>query len=398
MRTQGGTAGTGPSLRLGLVGCGGFGHFILEAVAELPAVELVAVSDPDPGRRDRAADLWERLRGSRPAAHAGEAALLAEEAVRAVWIATPPRLHHGLALAALDAGRAVILEKPGALTAGQATEVAAAARARGLPVTVDLVMRRNPIYRWLRTAAAAGCFGALERIALENSARDDHLPPGHWFWDRTVSGGIWVEHGVHFFDLFRWLAGEPNGFRALAVERRPGMVDTVTALALYRPPAGDAPPAVGSHYHAFVKPGPWERTRVSLVYQRAYLEVEGWIAEGLRGEAWLAPGVTLPPAPWLREETSAPLPSEAFTGRGCSLPAATRLTFSGRLPDRWQVYRAALQAAIKDLAAALADPAHRLSVTMEDAARALADAEAAGAATAAGAPSAPSPPPPGVPP
>ncbi len=365
------------------MGCGGFGLFVLEAVAALPGVELAAVSDPDADRRRRAADLWQRLRGRRPAVHAGEASLLADPAVEAVWIATPPHLHHALSLAALATGRAVILEKPGGMTAAQAAEVAEAARSRALPVTVDLVMRRNPIYRWLREAAAAGCFGALERIALENSARDDHLPPGHWFWDRALSGGIWVEHGVHFFDLFRWLAGEPLGFTSVAVEGRPGMVDAVAALALYRPPAGGAPPAVGSHYHAFVKPGPWERTRLTLVYQRAYLEVEGWIAESVRGDAWLAPGVSLPAAPWLEQEAGEAPAAGVFSGRGQRLPAAAHVTLSGRLPDRWDAYRAAIRAALADLAAALADPGHRLEVTMSDAARALADAEAAGAAGAA---------------
>lgn len=370
-------------LGLGLVGCGSFACFVLEAIAPLSWVDVAAVSDPVPERRDQAAELWRRLRGRTPARHADANRLLDEAAVVAVWIATPPHLHHPVALAALAAGKAVLLEKPGSLTPAQAAEVAEAAHRNGLPVTVDFVMRRNPIYRWLRDAASAGCFGPLERIALENSARDDHLPPDHWFWDRRRSGGIWVEHGVHFFDLFRWLAGEPGPFASLAVEGRPGLVDAVAALAVYRQP-GEAPPAIGSHYHAFVKPGPWERTRLSLVYQRAYLEVEGWIGEALRGEAWLPPGVALPEAPWLRVEPAETGPRETLTGRGSALPTAERAVLAGFLPDRWETYRAAVRAALADLAAALADPDHRLEVTMADAALALADASAASAAVPCG--------------
>jgi predicted dehydrogenase len=44
------------------------------------------------------------------------------------------------------------------------------------------------------------------RGTFENYASDEGLGPDHWFWDRTKSGGIFIEHGVHFFDMFAgWL-------------------------------------------------------------------------------------------------------------------------------------------------------------------------------------------------
>src|SRR6266481_8270239 len=50
----------------------------------------------------------------------------------------------------------------------------------------------------------------LLRGYFENYASDENLPAQHWFWDREKSGGIFIEHGVHFFDMFSgWLgAGE----------------------------------------------------------------------------------------------------------------------------------------------------------------------------------------------
>jgi predicted dehydrogenase len=62
--------------------------------------------------------------------------------------------------------------------------------------------------------------GRPRHFAFRNLARDDHLPPDHWFWDSRTSGGIFVEHGVHFFDAAAWLLGShPMEVQALEVAR-----------------------------------------------------------------------------------------------------------------------------------------------------------------------------------
>ena len=69
-------------------------------------------------------------------------------------------------------------------------------------------MRFQPAYRMLEALAASGIMGRLRTISFQNFAQA--LAPDHWFWDRTKSGGILVEHGVHFFDAYSRIAGAPS--------------------------------------------------------------------------------------------------------------------------------------------------------------------------------------------
>jgi hypothetical protein len=128
----------------------------------------------------------------------------------------------------------------------------------------------------------------MQRCALENFAADENLGPDHWFWDKNISGGIFVEHGVHFFDLFNWqLNQRPEQIVALAVPREDGPVDTVQAVVRY---AGGA---TASCYHAFTRANAAEHQGLTFGWQWATAEVHGWIPldliiEGLVDQAGLA--------------------------------------------------------------------------------------------------------------
>ena len=68
------------------------------------------------------------------------------------------------------------------------------------------MQRYNPLYDVIAALIQTKCFGELLHGHFENDASDENLPPEHWFWDRSKSGGIFIEHGVHFFDTFAgWL-------------------------------------------------------------------------------------------------------------------------------------------------------------------------------------------------
>jgi predicted dehydrogenase len=89
-----------------------------------------------------------------------------------------------------------------------------------------------------------------ERAFLENYAHDDSLPPDHWFWDYGKSGGIWVEHGVHFFDLNELAVGftreslKDKRYQEIIL----GLIDRVLGTAYHQNNA------VVSYYHGFTKP------------------------------------------------------------------------------------------------------------------------------------------------
>jgi predicted dehydrogenase len=232
----------------------------------VPGLRPVAVADRDRARADALAGTF-RL-------EACEAErLLADPRVQVVAVATTPDAHAGLALAALRAGRHVFCEKPLATTLEDATEVLAAATAPGAPrLTVDYVLRRNPLYA-LVVRLREALLGPPRRFALENLAGDEHLGPDHWFWDRQVSGGIAVEQGVHFFDACAWLLGsQPELVQALEASRPDGRADTVLATA--RHPGG----ATASYAHSFGRPERAESQWTTLDWgQVADGRLYGWI-------------------------------------------------------------------------------------------------------------------------
>ena len=226
----------------------------------------MAVADRDRGRADALA-ATHRLEACDPER------LLADPRVAVVAIATPPADHARTALAALGAGRHVFCEKPLATSLEDASAVLAAAAGPGSPrLTVDYVLRRNPLYALLARLQRA-LLGPLRRFAFENLASDEHLEPGHWFWDRQVSGGIAVEHGVHFFDAGAWLLGsQPELVQALEAGRPDGRVDTMLATA--RHPGG----ATASYAHSFTRPQRAESQWTTLDWgELADGRLYGWI-------------------------------------------------------------------------------------------------------------------------
>jgi hypothetical protein len=319
-----------PGVGLGLVGCGRFGAAILEAARELPGLAPVAVADRDP---DRAAAL--------AAAHRLDAVdprrLLDDDRVEVVAVATPPAGHARVALDALAAGRHVFCEKPLATRLEDATAVLRATARPGAPrLTVDYVLRRNPLYALLGTLQRE-LLGPPRRFAFENLASDEHLGPDHWFWDREVSGGILVEHGVHFFDACAWLLGsQPELVQAVEAARPGGPVDTVVATA--RHPGG----ATASFAHAFARParngrpstgGPpaprWpagSRSSCSLrpgPGGRRWACCNGWRPTPAR--PWPSPATgRAAPSGSRSSWSSSPGSREATTTCGCERPSAAR--------------------------------------------------------------------------
>ena len=255
---------TGP-LGIGLVGAGGFARFLAGAIADLPDVRLVAVADSDPSR---AAELATMV-GAR-AVPRGED-LLADPEVDVVAIMTPPSSHAPIARAAVEAGRHVWCEKPLATDATAAAAVLAAAERSGCVLVVDHALRYNPLLRALGRLQGS-LLGPLQRFAFENDASDETLDPGHWFWEEGTSGGIFVEHGVHFFDAAHLLAGTlPEAVQAMSAAREDGTVDLVSATT--RHPGG----LLAGFTHGFSHAHRCERQLMRLDHGTVEVRVDGWI-------------------------------------------------------------------------------------------------------------------------
>ncbi|GAB3038455.1 Gfo/Idh/MocA family oxidoreductase [Parafrigoribacterium mesophilum] len=137
--------------------------------------------------------------------------VLADPEVDIVSICTPTPTHEDIAIRALRAGKNVLLEKPIALTVGQA--LAIAAEARGTVLMVAHVVRFFAGYRALRHKAEAGQLGRILAVrARRISAPGEQAP---WMRDESQSGGILVDFGIHDFDQLNLYLGTPVAVTAV---------------------------------------------------------------------------------------------------------------------------------------------------------------------------------------
>lgn len=251
---------------MGVIGCGGFGLFALQHFTQVPGVAFVGVA----GTHQPAALAAAARFGVENVEDAGE--LLGRSDVDLVYIATPPFLHHAQALAALQAGKHVIVEKPLALTVDQADELLAAAGQRDRLVVANLMQRYNPLFGAVARLIESRTLGEVLFGSFQNLASDENLPADHWFWDRTKSGGIFVEHGVHFFDLFSGWLGQGR-IEAAQIGIRPGtaIVEHVHATARY----GDT--TLVDFYHGFHQAGRMDRQELRLVFERGDVTLFDWV-------------------------------------------------------------------------------------------------------------------------
>lgn len=254
------------TLRIGAIGAGGFGLFALQQFLQVPGTQLTAIA----GTHREAALAMARRFGV-PDVHEVDGLLAAPE-IDLVYIATPPFLHYPQARAALAAGKHVMCEKPLSLTVAEADELVAMAEERCLLCVTNLMQRYNPLFESVRRLVESRVLGECLHGWFENYAGDEGLGADHWFWDPAKSGGIFIEHGVHFFDLFEgWLGtGE-----MVAAQRglRPGSGLEEQVQCTVRHANG----ALVNYHHSFTQTGRLDRQEFRLLFERGDLTLEEWV-------------------------------------------------------------------------------------------------------------------------
>ena len=185
-------------LGIGVVGLGRMGALHARYVARgVPGAKVVAVADFD---TERARAMGVELDVANVFGSAAELAACPE--VDAVLLATPSVRHPDDVIAAASAGKDILCEKPLSLDiAGSEAALAVVAKA-GVRLQVGLMRRHDPDY--LR-AAERLTGGVVGRPVLFKSLQFDPEPPAPAFCDPNVSGGIFLDMGIHEFDLARWL-------------------------------------------------------------------------------------------------------------------------------------------------------------------------------------------------
>ena len=198
-------------LRFGIVGCGAAGETHALALAELPGAELVALADPAP---DRAAVLAERF-GARAVSTLEE--LLAWPEVDAVSLCVPHDLHAPYALAAAQAGKHTLIEKPFTTTTADGVRIVRAFREADLRLGVMLQTRFTAGFRAVGAAVDAGRFGRPYLVSASVPCRrtDEYFGQAPWRASRErAGGGALTIQGIHLLDAILALLGPPSSVGA----------------------------------------------------------------------------------------------------------------------------------------------------------------------------------------
>ncbi len=360
------------TIGLGLIGCGAFGEFCLHAYNRLPEVRIAAVADANFDAARRLAKQFDCP------AYRSMDDLSGDPGVDLVHVATPPSSHHELVMTALRNGRHVLCEKPLAMTLEQADEMLAAAREEDLICPVNFVLRYNAVTDAVHRVLRTGALGKVLAGRLTNCAKDTPLPPNHWFWDKTICGGIFIEHGVHFYDMYSYWCG-PGRVIAAHAETREGTQQEDRVLSVVRHDAG----ALVSHYHGFDQIIPMDRADHRLVCEMGDIAVYGWIPLSLL----LDVAVDDEGADCLREalpeatiETLQTFPGTSghLRGRGVMRNVTKRLLFTWTPKEnKEEVYSDSLRALLSDQIAYIRNPALPRRITEQAGYEALALAVAA---------------------
>jgi predicted dehydrogenase len=201
------------TLRYGFVGAGTIARVHAERLAQRSDVVLAAIADPSEAALAQTAD-----RFSIPGRYTDYRTMVEKESLDVVVVCVPNAYHAEATLAALKAGCHVLCEKPPALNAQQAEEMAAAAAQRNLRLMYGLNMRfqaeTETALRYLKT----GRLGEVYHATVQMWRRRGIPGLGSWFTTKAVSGGgALIDIGVHILDLTHFLMGQPKPVAASAV-------------------------------------------------------------------------------------------------------------------------------------------------------------------------------------
>lgn len=191
----------------GILGCGD-----VTEVKSGPALQKTARSRVEMVmRRDGAKAADYAKRHGVPGSTDDAQALIHHDALNAIYIATPPSTHAEYAIAAMRAGKDVLLEKPMALSTEECARIIAAQEETGAKLCVAFYRRALPRFERMREIIQGGEIGDVRLVEVRHFLPQDARPAQAWKLDPSIGGGgFFADMQTHTLDWLRYVFGAPQ--------------------------------------------------------------------------------------------------------------------------------------------------------------------------------------------
>jgi predicted dehydrogenase len=260
-------------MNFGIIGTGMIAEFHYRAISEIPGCRLIACMDSVPER----AQAYAEKHGC--AAYAGSQEFLAHPGLEIVTVCTPSGTHLDAAIAAAQAGKHLIVEKPIEVSLERIDRIIAACDKNNVSLSGVFMSRYHAAARTLKQALEAGRFG---RLTLGSAyvkwwRSQEYYDKGGWKGTKKFDGGgALMNQGIHAVDLLQWFMGPVESVRAytaLLGHQRLEVEDTAVASVRFKNGALGVIEGATSAYPGFPK-----RLEISGVNGTAILEEENLTA------------------------------------------------------------------------------------------------------------------------
>ena len=277
-------------LRFGILGCGVIGPHHSKAIAGLESAELVAVADVVPEQAEELAEEYSC------AHYASLEEMLSGGDLDAVCVCTPSGMHAEGAIAALEAGKHVVIEKPVDVTLAAADRLIEVQRATGGRVAVVSQHRFDAATHVVHQALARGEFGHLTSGSADVRwwRSQGYYDSGGWrgTWELD-GGGVLINQAIHSIDLLQWLMGqvvEVTAYTGLIAHERIEVEDTAVAILKFANGTLDTIVATTAAYPGLATRIAVHGDRGSAIIDDDELTYFHAATEGQKGQAYGASG------------------------------------------------------------------------------------------------------------
>ena len=187
-------------MKVGVIGVGGMGsthNSALKALSEIMDIEVTAIADARPEFLDRGLKLWPNAKG-----YALGMDLIENEELDCVHICLPSYLHADHAVAAMERGMNVLVEKPACLTVEECQRLEETQKRTGVKVMVGQVVRFFPEYQYLKEVYESGRYGKLKSVMMRRLSGKVTWGFEDWFLKEEKSGSVITVSYTHLTRIF----------------------------------------------------------------------------------------------------------------------------------------------------------------------------------------------------